>query len=190
MCGNTRNVCAEAAAWVARARCYCGCGDDGGGYRRRSPYLGASHCSWPTFGVALRRRPWFARCAARVCNWLQDRVFGCKRVTGRSCLHCRCRVRVHKLIKVPVVWRCTLLPQLLAWRDSGGEPARALWSSLCSCNVEVEAAVAALRAVQSSLPEDDYNRGLALCASTPASQVRRVDGVVACRACQVASTGK
>jgi hypothetical protein len=82
-----------------------------------------------------------------------------------------CALHFHggnSLTSVRVGW-----PQIQAWHSAGGDAAATLWRTLAAANADVEAALASLLQLSATLPRDDYDAGVALCASLPAVEVRQ-----------------
>ncbi len=66
--------------------------------------------------------------------------------------------------------------QILAWRESGGAAAHAVWTALCECNVDIADKIGRLVHLAASTVPSDYNAGVALCAGLPSTEVRHVFG--------------
>lgn len=62
-------------------------------------------------------------------------------------------------------------PQVLAWKEGGGDAAASLWASLASANAAGEDAVQAVRDLSRTLSFGEYTAGVAAAAVTRSSEV-------------------
>lgn len=64
----------------------------------------------------------------------------------------------------------SMVRKILAWRESGGAAAHAVWTALCECNVDIADKIGRLVHLAASTVPSDYNAGVALCAGLPSTE--------------------
>jgi phosphomevalonate kinase len=64
----------------------------------------------------------------------------------------------------------SMVRKILAWKDGGGVGSQGLWDTLTAANDHFKAVVEELHGLAASLPTEEYDASIRLCASLPSSE--------------------